>query len=98
MGNGEVEKADDRCRMADDRGQMANDECQAAEGEPQVAGGELKMGNEQCEVQAGGCNEGQNSEPMTEGMFGPVVGDDSTRVIDDSTNDKNDVTDKSPEW
>ena len=91
MGNGEVEKADDRCRMADDRGQMANDECQAAEGEPQVAGGELKMGNEQCEVQAGGCNEGQNSEPMTEGMFGPVVGYDSTRVIDDSTNDKNGI-------
>ena len=77
--------------MADDRGQMANDECQAAEGEPQVAGGELKMGNEQCEVQARGCNEGQNSEPMTEGMFGPVVGYDSTRVIDDSTNDKNGI-------
>src|SRR5271166_6251421 len=77
--------------MSDGGRQMANDECQAAEGEPQVAGGELKMGNEQCEVQAGGCNEGQNSEPMTEGMFGPVVGYDSTRVIDDSTNDKNGI-------
>ena len=60
-------------------------------GEIQVAGGELKMGNEQCEVQAGGCDEGQSSEPMTEGSFGPVVGYDSTRVIDDSTNDKNGI-------
>ena len=55
--------------MSDGGRQMANDECQVAEGESQVAGGELKMGDEQCEVQAGGCNEGQNSEPMTEGIF-----------------------------
>ena len=77
--------------MADGRGQMAHDECQVAEGEPQVAEGELKMGDEQCEVEAGGCNEGQNSEPMTDGISGPVVGYDSTRVIDDSTNDKNGI-------
>ncbi len=83
-GNGEGEKADAKCQMADDRGQMVNDECQVAEGE-------LKMGDEQCEVQEGGCNEGQNSEPMTEGSSGPVVGYDSTRVIDDSTNDKNGI-------
>ena len=66
-------------------------ELQVAEGKPQVAGGELKMGDEQCEVEAGGCNEGQNSEPMTDGISGPVVGYDSTRVIDDSTNDKNGI-------
>src|SRR5271165_7376412 len=72
-------------------GEKADGKCQVAEGEPQVAGGELKMGDEQCEVQAGGCNEGQNSEPMTEGISGPVVGYDSTRVIDDSTNDKNGI-------
>ena len=89
IGNGE--KADGKCQVADDRGQMANDGCQVAEGEPQVAGGELKMGDEQCEVEAGGCNEGQNSEPMTDGISGPVVGYDSTRVIDDSTNDKNGI-------
>ena len=89
IGNGE--KADGKCQVADDRGQMANDGCQVAEGEPQVAGGKLKMGDEQCEVQAGGCNEGQNSEPMTDGSSGPVVGYDSTRVIDDSTNDKNGI-------
>ena len=65
-----------------------NDECQVAEGELQVAGGELKMGDEQCEVQAGGCDEGQSSEPMTEASSGPIVGHDSHRVIEDSTNDK----------
>ena len=84
-------KADGKCQVADDRGQMANDGCQVAEGELQVAGGELKMGDEQCEVEAGGCDEGQSSEPMTEGSSGPVVGYDSTRVIDDSTNDKNGI-------
>ena len=52
--------------------------CQVAEGELQVAGGELKMGDEQCEVEAGGCDEGQSSEPMTEGSSGPIVGHDST--------------------
>ncbi len=35
-----------------------------------------------------GCAEGQSGEPMTEGSSGPVVGYDSNRVIDDSTNDK----------
>src|SRR5208337_1567626 len=58
---------------------------------PQVAGGELKMGDQQCEVEAGGCDQGQSSEPMTEGSSGPVVGYDSTRVIDASTNDKNGI-------
>ncbi|MGA2702751.1 MAG: hypothetical protein ABSH35_16870 [Isosphaeraceae bacterium] len=105
MRNGEAEKADGKCRMADgkcqmaeDEWQMANAECQmaegelqAAEGELQLAGGELKMGDEQCEVEASGCDEGQSSEPMTEGSSGPVVGHDSNRVIDDSTNDKNGI-------
>ena len=104
-GNGEGEKADGKCQVADDRGQMADDgcriadgrgrmatdECQVAEGELQVAGGELKMGDEQCEVEAGGCDEGQSSEPMTEGSSVPIVGYDSTRVIDESTNDKNGI-------
>ena len=89
IGNGE--KADGKCQVADDRGQMASDGCQVAEGEPQVAGDELKMGDEQCEVEAGGCDQGQSSEPMTEGSSGPIVGYDSTHVIDDSTNDKNGI-------
>ena len=81
--------------MPDDRGQMANDECQVAEGdfqvaegELQVAGCELKMGDQQCEVEAGGCDEGQSSEPMTEASSGPVVGHDSQRVSEDATDDK----------
>ncbi len=88
-GNGEGEKADGKCQVADDR--VADDGCQVAEDELQVAGGELKMGDEQCEVEAGGCDEGQSSEPMTEGSSVPIVGYDSTRVVDDSTNDKNGI-------
>jgi len=85
MGNGE--KAGVKCQMADDECQMANDECQVVEGELQVAGGELKMGDEPCEVEAGGCDEGQSSEPMTEGSSGPVVGHDSQRDTEDATDD-----------
>src|SRR5271166_5179864 len=104
-GNGEGEKADGKCQVADDRGQMADgrgrmandecqmadDECQVAEGELQVVGGELKMGDEQREVEAGGCDEGQSSEPMTEGNSGPVVGHDFQRVTEDATDDKNGI-------
>jgi hypothetical protein len=80
-GNGEGEKADGKCQVADDG-------CQVAEGELQVAGCELKMGDEQYEVEAGGCDEGQSSEPMTEGSSGPIVGHDSQRVSEDATDDK----------
>ncbi len=75
--------------MTNAKWQMANDECQVAEGELQVAGGELKMGDEQCEVEAGGCDEGQSSQPMTEGSgrSGPVAGHDSQRVTEDATDD-----------
>ena len=91
MENGEAEKADGKCRVADDRGQMADDGCQVAEGDLQVAGFELKMGDEQCEVEAGGCDEGQSSKPMTEGSSGPVVGHDSQHVTEDATDDKNGI-------
>ena len=94
-GNGEGEKADGKCQVADDRGQMADDECQVAhdecqvaEGELQVAGGELKMGDERCEVEAGSCDDGQSSEPMTEGSSGPIVGHDSQRDNEDATDDE----------
>ena len=46
--------------------QVAHDECQVAEGELQVAGGELKMGDERCEVEAGGCDDGESGEPTPE--------------------------------
>ncbi len=94
-GNGEGEKADGKCQVADDRGQMADDECQVAHdecqvagGELQVAGGELKMGDERCEVEAGSCDDGQSSEPMTEGSSGPIVGHDSQRDNEDATDDE----------
>jgi hypothetical protein len=71
---------------------MADDECQVAPGELQVAPGEpkspIQSPKSPREVETGGCEEGQSSEPMTEGSSGPIVGHDSHRVIDDSTNDK----------
>src|SRR5208337_5017621 len=84
LGNGEGGMAEGGCRAADDKCQMADDEWQ-------VAGGELKMGDQQCEVEAGGCDQGQSSEPMTEGSSGPVVGYDSQRVTEDATDDKNGI-------
>jgi len=86
---------DDEWQMANDECQMAEDGCRPAEGELQVAGGEPKspIQNPKSprEVEAGGCDEGQSSEPMTEVSSGPIVGHDSNRVIDDSTNDKNGI-------
>ena len=82
IGNGE--KADGKCQMADD-------ECQVAPGELQVAPGEPKspIQNPKSprEVETGGCEEGLSSEPMTEASSGPIVGHDTNRVIEDSTND-----------
>ncbi len=44
--------------------QMADDECKVTEGELQVAEGELQKVDEQCEVEAGGCDESESSEPI----------------------------------
>jgi hypothetical protein len=66
----------------------ADDECQVAEGVLQVAGGELKTGDEQRELEAGGCDDGQSSEPMPEGSSGPITGHDSQRVTEDATDDE----------
>ena len=67
-----------RCRMTDE-------ECHVAEGELQRAA------DEQGEVEVGGRDEGQNSEPMAEASSGPVVGPDSHCVMDHPTNDTNDI-------
>src|SRR5271165_1224221 len=80
MADGGCRMANGRGRMADDEWQMADDECQVAEGVLQVAGGELKTGDEQRELEAGGCDDGQSSEPMPEGSSGPITGHDSQRV------------------
>jgi hypothetical protein len=77
--------ADDECQMADDECQMADDECQMAGSEPKSP---IPNPKSPRDVEAGGCDEGQSGEPMTEGSPGPVVGYDSDRVIDDSSNDK----------
>ena len=93
----EWQKANDECQVAEGKLQVAGGEPKSpiqnpkSPREPQVAGGELKTGDQQCEVEAGGCDQGQSGEPMTEGSFGPIVGYDSTRVIDESTNDKNGI-------
>ncbi len=87
MTNAKWQMTNAKWQMANDECQVAEGELQVAEGELQVAGGELKMGDEQCEVEAGGCDEGQSSEPMTEGSSGPVGGHDSQRVTEDATDD-----------
>ena len=46
------------------------------------------MGDERCEVEAGSCDDGQSSEPMTEGSSGPIVGHDSQRDNEDATDDE----------
>jgi len=88
MAEGGCRAADDEGRMADDKCQIADDEWQMANDECQVAEGELQMADEQCEAEAGGCDEGQSSEPMAEVSLGLIVGYDSNRVIENSTNDK----------
>ena len=97
-GNGEGEKADGKCQMADGKCQMADGKCQMADDECQVAPGELQVAPGEPKspiqnpksprvVETGGCEEGLSSEPMKEGGSSPVVGHDSNRVIEDSTND-----------
>ena len=88
-GNGEAEKADDKCRMADDRGQMADDRMamQMADDRGQMADDRGQMADDGCEVKSGGCGDGQDGEMTPEVSQSPIVGYDSNRVIDDSTND-----------
>ena len=59
---------------ADDRGQMADDRGQ--------------MADDGCKVRSGGCDDGVCGETTPEVSHGRIVGHDSDRVIDDSTNDK----------
>ena len=47
-----------------------------------------RMADDACEVRSGGCGDGESGQPMPEVSQGPIVGYDSNRVIDDSTNDK----------
>jgi hypothetical protein len=65
--------ADGKCQMADGKCQMADDEC--------------RTGDDGCEVRSGGCGDGKSGQPTPEVSQGRIVGQDSNRVIDDSTND-----------
>src|SRR5271157_4000969 len=84
MADGKCQMADGKCQMADGKCQMADDECQVAPGEPKSP---IQNPKSPRVVETGGCEEGLSSEPMKEGGSGPVVGHDSNRVIEDSTND-----------
>ena len=45
-------------------------------------------GDDGWEVRSGGCGDGESDQPTPEVSQGRIVGHDSNRVIDDSTNDK----------
>jgi hypothetical protein len=47
-----------------------------------------RMADDGCEVRSGGCGDGESGETTPQGSQSPIVGYDSNRVIDDSTNDK----------
>ena len=79
-GNGEAEKVDDREQMPDDREQMPDDREQMPDDREQ-------MPDDACEVRSAGCGDGQDGETTPEVSQSPIVGYDSNRVIDDSTND-----------
>ena len=55
--------------------------------EDEMANGECTMAEEQCEVEAGGGDQGQTGELTSAGCSGPIVGQDFDLVRDDSTND-----------
>ena len=47
-----------------------------------------QMADDGCKVRSGGCDDGESGQPTPEVSQGQIVGLDSNRVIDDSTNDK----------
>jgi hypothetical protein len=76
---------DTLCRMRNAECGMRNGKAGTAQEECQMADDECQMADDECQMAD---DEGQNSEPMTEGCSGPVVGQDSNLVIEDSRNDK----------
>ena len=79
--------ADDREQVADDREQVADDREQVADDREQVADDREQVADAGCKVRSGGCDDGESGETMPEVSQGRIVGHDSNRVIDDSTND-----------
>ena len=65
---------------------MGNGEAEKADGKCRMANDRWR--NDGCEVRSGGYGNGQSDETTPQGSQSPIVGYDSNRVIDDSTNDK----------
>src|SRR5208337_544564 len=67
---------------------MRKEEFGTGNGEAEKADDREQMADDACEVRSGGCGDGQDGETTLEVSQSPIVGYDSNRVIDDSTNDK----------
>ena len=67
---------------------MRNAEWGSRKGGWQMANGGWQMADDGWEVRSGRCGDGESGEKTPEVSHGPIVGLDSNRVIDDSTNDK----------
>ena len=68
---------------------MRKEEFGTGNGEAEETDGNCQMTDDACQVDSGGYDQEPSSEQMTEGSRDPVVGWDSDRVMDDSTNDTN---------
>ena len=66
---------------------MGNGEAEKADGKCRMADDRGQMADDGCKVRSGGCGDGESGETMPEVSQGRIVGLDSDRVIDDSTND-----------
>ena len=66
---------------------MENGEGEKADGKSQMVDDGCRTGDDGCEVRSGGCGDGKSGQPTPEVSQGRIVGQDSNRVIDDSTND-----------
>ena len=70
---------------------MSKEEFGTGNGEAETADGICQMADDECQVESGGCDQEPSSEPVTEGSRGSVVGCDSDRVMNDTTNDTNGI-------
>ena len=75
-------------RMRKEEFGTGNGEGEKADGKCQVADDRGQMADDGCVVRSGGCGDGQSGQPTPEVNQGRIVGHDSNRIIDDSTNDK----------
>ena len=67
---------------------MRKEEFGTGNGEGEKADDRGQVADDGCDVRSGGCGDGESGQPTPEVSQGRIVGHDSNRVIDDSTNDK----------